>query len=110
MSALHARRQDLFARLHAGLGEIAGVTRYGTPPGAPRTATISFTINGRKCDEIAGAMAQRGLFVSHGDFYAATVIERLNVGTDGVLRIGCACYTTEEEIDRVLGAVAEMAR
>ena len=109
MSVLHERSQALFARLHSGLGQIAGVTRYGPPPGAPRTATISFTIQGRMCDDVAGEMASRGLFMSHGDFYATTVIERLKVGPDGVLRVGCACYTTQEEIDRVLSAVAELA-
>jgi selenocysteine lyase/cysteine desulfurase len=44
--------------------------------------------------------------VSSGDFYAQTLVERLGHGEDGLVRIGCACYTTASEIDRLLGAVA----
>ena len=40
--------------------------------------------------------------LSHGDFYAATVVERLGLGAEGLVRAGCACYTTEEEIDSAL--------
>ena len=43
-----------------------------------------------------------------GDFYAATVCERLQV--DALLRIGCACYTTEEEVGRLVEAVEEIAK
>jgi selenocysteine lyase/cysteine desulfurase len=35
-----------------------------------------------------------------------TVIERL--GQTGVVRAGCACYTTEEEVERLLAAVREL--
>ena len=52
----------------------------------------------------------KGLFLSHGDFYAWTVAERLGVAEEGLLRAGCACYTSEEEIDRLLEAVEELAR
>jgi len=48
--------------------------------------------------------------VSHGDFYAATVIERLGAGPDGVVRVGCSAYTTADDIDRVVRAVDEIAR
>jgi selenocysteine lyase/cysteine desulfurase len=67
-------------------------------------------VDGKSCDDVAVALAERGLFVSHGDFYAATVIERLGVGPDGVVRVGCSAYTTAEEIERVIGAVAELVR
>jgi len=34
--------------------------------------------------------------------------ERLGLAPDGLVRAGCACYTTAEEIDRLLGAVGEL--
>jgi cysteine desulfurase family protein (TIGR01976 family) len=108
---LHERGADLFRRLHEGLGAIRGVRRFGLPAGARRTPTLSFTVDGTTPDDVAVALAKQGLFVSHGDFYAATVIDRLRelgVGEDGVVRIGCSCYTTADEIDRVLRAVAEL--
>ena len=54
-------------------------------------------------------LAMRGLFLSHGDFYAATVVERLGLGTEGLVRAGCACYTTNDEIERLVEAVEEVA-
>ena len=52
----------------------------------------------------------RGVFVSHGDFYATTVIERLGHGPEGLVRAGCACYTTNEEVARLLAAVDSILR
>ena len=108
--ALHERGAELFDRLWDGLGEIEGVKCFGLPPGAQRSPTVSFRVAGMPSDAVAGALAQRGLFVSHGDFYAATVIERLGVRPDGVVRVGCSIYTTREEIDRVLVTLQELLR
>ena len=55
------------------------------------------------------ALAERAVFVSHGDFYAATVVERLGLGPDGLVRAGCAVYTSEEEVERLIEGVAEIA-
>lgn len=108
--ALHRRGTELFQQLWEGLGGIDGVQRYGLPPAQPRTPTLAFRVQGKSCDDVAVALAERGLFVSHGDFYAATVIERLGVGPDGVVRVGCSAYTTDGEIDRVVEAVRQIAR
>jgi cysteine desulfurase family protein (TIGR01976 family) len=110
LAELHRRGAKLFRRLWEELGDIRGVKRYGLPPDQPRTPTLAFRVDGKSCDDVAVAMAQRGLFVSHGDFYAATVIERLGVGPDGVVRVGCSAYTSSEEIERVVRTVAEIAR
>ena len=108
---LHERAEQLFRQLHDGLGSVRGLRRFGLPPGARRTPTLAFRLEGKTADDVAVALAKQGLFVSHGDFYAATVIERLGefgVGADGVVRIGCSCYTTADEIDRVVRAVAAL--
>ena len=102
---LHARGERLLARLWSGLAEIDGVTLYGPQPGTPRTPTIAFTVRGRSTDDVAVALAKHGLFVSNGDFYAATVVERLGRIPDGLVRAGCACYTSEEEVDRLIDGV-----
>jgi selenocysteine lyase/cysteine desulfurase len=49
------------------------------------------------------------VFVSHGDFYAHTVVERLNQQPEGLVRAGCACYTTREEVDRLVAGVRAIA-
>ena len=55
--------------------------------------------------DVAAALAARGVFVSHGDFYATTVIERLGRAPEGVVRAGCACYTTADEVARLVDGV-----
>jgi cysteine desulfurase family protein (TIGR01976 family) len=110
MAALHARGQELVERLWTGLQAIPGVSLYGPPPTQPRTPTVAFTVKGRTSEEVARALAARAVFVSNGDFYATTVVRRLGHETDGLVRAGCACYTTPEEIDRLVEGVVELAR
>jgi selenocysteine lyase/cysteine desulfurase len=109
-AALHERGQRLVERMWRGLALLPGVTLYGPPPARPRTPTVAFTVAGRTAAEVATALARRALFLSHGDFYAATVIERLGQAEHGLVRAGAACYTTEEEVDRLLEGVSEIAR
>jgi cysteine desulfurase family protein (TIGR01976 family) len=107
--AEHERTAALTARLWEGLGGIRGVTLHGPPPGRPRTPTVSFTLAGRPADEVAAALVPRGLFLSSGDFYATTVAERLGHAHDGLVRAGLAIYSTPEEVDRLVEAVAALA-
>ena len=105
---LHERGTALVERLWRGLTEIDGVRLYGPSPAEPRTPTVSFTVGDLPSEEVCRRLADRGIFASHGDFYATTVVERLGLSGRGLVRIGCACYTTEEEIDRLLAAVREI--
>jgi cysteine desulfurase family protein (TIGR01976 family) len=98
--ALHARGVELTRLMWEGLSEVEGVKLYGPRPGEPRTPTVAFTVEGVASTEVAQSLAARGLFLSHGDFYAATVVERLGLGEEGLVRAGCACYTTREEVER----------
>jgi cysteine desulfurase family protein (TIGR01976 family) len=108
-SALHARGQELVEHMWHGLSGLPGVTCYGPPPGRPRTPTVSFSVAGRDPGDVAEALAARGVFVSHGDFYAATVIERLGRAPAGLVRAGCACYTTDEEVERLVEGLKGLA-
>ncbi len=107
-SGLHERGAQLVSRLWDGLSAIDGVTCFGPPPGAPRTPTVAFTVAGNDSGEVATGLAQRGVFASHGHFYAPTVVERLGV-PEGVVRAGCACYTTPDEVDRLIEGVRAIA-
>jgi cysteine desulfurase family protein (TIGR01976 family) len=106
-TALHIQGLALFRRMWEGLSDISGVKLYGPPPGTPRTPTVAFTVHGRAADDVARHLARRGVFVSSGDFYASTVVERLGL-TGGLVRAGCACYTTSEEVDRLVEGVREL--
>ncbi len=108
-AAFHERGEELLRRMWDGLRTIRGVTLYGPPPGSPRTPTVAFAVEGLESADVAAALAVRGLFVTHGDFYATTLIARLGRARDGLVRAGCACYTTEEEVDRLVAAVRQIA-
>lgn len=105
----HDDGMTLFHRLWDGLGAIPGVTRYGPGPDRPRTPTVSFTVDGTTSDQVARALVEKGIFVSNGDFYATTLVRRLGHGDTGLVRAGISCYTTAEEIDRLIAAVREVA-
>lgn len=106
---MHARNARLFVRLWEGLSSIPGVTVYGPSPDSPRTPTLAFTIAGRTSTGAARALAEKGLFLSHGDFYAETVVKRFGLEPEGFIRAGCACYTTDEEIERLIDGVNEIS-
>lgn len=102
--ALHHRGEQLVAHLWEGVGHMPWVTPVGPAPGTARTSTVSLRVAGG-AERAAVALAARGLFASHGDFYASTVAARLGVTDEGLLRIGCMAYTTVDEIDRLLAAL-----
>ncbi|MCU0622616.1 MAG: cysteine desulfurase-like protein [Gemmatimonadaceae bacterium] len=108
--ALHERGEELVQRLWDGLHAIDGVTVHGVAPGQPRTPTVAFTVRGLPSEQVARRLAERAVFVSNGDFYATTVVERLGLAHDGLVRAGAACYTTAGEVDRLVAGVAEIAR
>jgi selenocysteine lyase/cysteine desulfurase len=108
--SLHDRGSSLLARLWGALSAIDCVRLFGPPPDAPRTPTLSFTLGDLPSSEVCRRLAGQGIFASHGDFYATTVARRLGVASQGLVRIGCACYSTEEEINRVADGVREIAR
>jgi cysteine desulfurase family protein (TIGR01976 family) len=107
--AFHEQSSQVFRKLWTGLQEIDGVTLYGPPPDAQRTPTVAFTVHGVPSSQVARRLAERGVFVSHGDFYAATAIERFGLGPEGLVRAGCACYTTAPEVERLVEGVREIA-
>jgi selenocysteine lyase/cysteine desulfurase len=104
-SAIHDRGDSLLERLWTGLSAIDAVTLYGPPPGTPRTPTVAFTVRGHSTEDVARHLVTHGVYASNGDFYATTVAERLGRGADGFVRAGAACYTTEEEVDRLITGV-----
>jgi selenocysteine lyase/cysteine desulfurase len=104
------RNRRYFRTMWEGVREIPGVRCYGPGPDHPRTPTLAFTVDGVASSTVATGLAARGVFLSHGDFYAATVIERLELGPEGLVRAGCACYTDDEDVERLLEGIAGAAR
>jgi cysteine desulfurase family protein (TIGR01976 family) len=109
-AALDERSNQLVRQLWDGLSEIESVKLFGPPPGEMRTPTVGFALAGVLSTEVARRLADDAVFVSNGDFYATTVVERLGLGNDGLVRAGCACYTTVEEVERLIDGVRAIAQ
>lgn len=107
--AVHERSLPLVEAMWTGLSSIDGVTLYGPGPDAARTSTLGFTVRGVPSSEVAVRLGERAVFVSHGNFYAMTVVERLGLAPEGLVRAGCACYTTLDEAHRLVAGVREIA-
>ena len=102
-SLLHEEGERFAAMMVDGLSQSKRVRVYGS---FPRTPTIGFTVDGMTAEQVARALVPHNLYLSHGDFYAATIIQRL--GVEALVRAGCACYTTEEEVTRLIEAVSSL--
>ena len=98
----------LSARFLSGLPD--GVSLYGirTPEG--RTPTFCFNVEGRAPGELAELLGEQDLYVWDGNYYALEPMRALGVeDSGGAVRAGFLHYTTEDEVDRLLEALAELA-
>ena len=107
-TGLHEHSMALFAELWNGLAAIPGLTLYGPPPCEERIPTLSFTLAGVTPEQLSRQLAAIGLFASIGNFYAATVAQRYAQEAEGFLRVGLSCYSTRNEVARLVAAVQTM--
>jgi cysteine desulfurase family protein (TIGR01976 family) len=105
-ASLHEEGLRLTRMLWDALTSMRHVRVYGPPPTEPRTPTLSFVVAGSACDDVARALAAKALFASSGDFYASTVCQRYEL--DSLVRVGFGCYTTEDEVRRLIEAVGAL--
>lgn len=107
LELLEAHETDLAERLERGLAEIDGVRLLGRA--AHRTPTVAFTVAGRVPQDVARQLADVGVNAPAGHFYAIEAARYLGLGDDGAVRAGIAPYTNDEDVDRLLAAVADAA-
>jgi cysteine desulfurase family protein (TIGR01976 family) len=109
MTAVHEHEQELFEVLLAGLDSMAHVRTYGRA--ACRTATAYFNVDGRTPQQVAEHLASRKINVWNGDNYAWELTGALGIRESGsAVRAGLVHYNDAAEVDRLLAAVAELAR
>jgi cysteine desulfurase family protein (TIGR01976 family) len=114
MSAIRAYELSLTPRLLDGLASVPGLRVRGiTDPARfdERCPTVAFTLDGHHPRAISQALGDRGIFTWDGDYYAYELIRRLGLAeSGGMVRVGLAHYNTADEIERLVEAVAEIAR
>jgi cysteine desulfurase family protein (TIGR01976 family) len=110
MEAIGEYERSLSERFLNGIADISGVALYGRSVPDGRTPTFAVSVDGTHPDGVAETLGDQGIFVWSGDYYAVEVMRRLGVADQGgLVRIGFAHYNTEEEVDRVVAALGELA-
>ncbi|MGH2672592.1 MAG: cysteine desulfurase-like protein [Actinomycetota bacterium] len=75
-----------------------------------RTPTFAIRAGDRPPFETAKALAERGIYVWDGHYYALELMEHLGLQeTGGAVRIGFCHYNTPGEVDRVLEELAALS-
>lgn len=114
MTAIQTYERGLCQQLVAGLQMIPGLQVYGiTDPDRfnERAPTVSFIMEGLTPRQVAQRLDQANIFVWDGNFYALAVTERLGLeDRGGLVRVGLAHYNTAEEVETLLGVLADMPR
>jgi cysteine desulfurase family protein (TIGR01976 family) len=109
-AAITEYETQLAARLLSGLAELPRFEVWGIPGTArlhERVPTVAIKHAERTAHDVAERLAEQGIFVWHGNFYALPLTETLGLEPEGVVRIGLLHYNTAGEVDRLLAALAE---
>lgn len=107
---IEAHEQSLSRRFLAGLPE--GIDLYGIADGdrlSERTPTFCFNVGRRDPRAVTEELAARGLYAWDGDYYALEPMRALGLADRGAVRVGFLHYTTPDEVDRTLTALADLA-
>ncbi|HEY6397632.1 MAG TPA: cysteine desulfurase-like protein, partial [Solirubrobacteraceae bacterium] len=91
---------------------IDGVTVHGNADVArvsERTPTFLVTLAGQEPLDTARALAERGFFAWHGDFYAPGAIRGVGLDSAGGVRLSFLHYNTTAEVDDLLATLRELA-
>ncbi len=109
-SRLANEEEALFATLVGRLRALPNVTLYEPPADVPRHPTVAFRVNGSPSAAVAATLSDDyGIFVSHGNFYAATAVAQIAPDADGgLLRVGMGIYSNADEVARLIDALATL--
>jgi selenocysteine lyase/cysteine desulfurase len=104
--AIQAHERALGERFLTALPD--EIELYGLPRMEGRVPTFCFNVPGRTPEEVAVGLSERDIAVWHGNYYAVETMRHLGL-SDGAVRAGIVHYNTEEEVDRLLCALGELA-
>jgi cysteine desulfurase family protein (TIGR01976 family) len=79
------------------------VRLIGRRRAAERAPTVSIVVEGRKSAGIGARLAEAGIGVGVGNFYAYRIFRALGIDPeDGAVRLSFVHYTTQDEVDRLM--------
>ena len=107
MEAIASYERRVFERLLAGLVEMPNVRVLGPHDCIDRAPTLAFRVDGMAPSATARALAAAEIAVWDGDYYAMELMASYGLA-DGAVRAGITRYIVDEDIDRLLTAVAAL--
>ena len=112
MTAIHAYEIELGRALLAALQSVPGLQLYGLTDAnrlEERVATFSFRLKDLHPRVVAEKLAQDGIYVWDGNYYAINVTERLGLEDNGgMVRVGAVHYNTIEEVEHLKEALMKI--
>jgi cysteine desulfurase family protein (TIGR01976 family) len=114
MVAIRAYEFELSRALLRALQSVPGVRIFGLTDDQrldERVPTFSFRLNNLSPRVVAERLAQEGINVWDGNYYAVNVTERLGVENDGgMVRVGAVHYNTLEEVELFKNALIKIGK
>ena len=110
MEVIRRHELGLMERFYRGVSEIAGVTVYGDF-GSPRTAVVALNIRDYDSGAVSDALyEQYGIATRAGAHCAPRMHRALGTEDRGAVRFSFGWFNTEEEVDKAIAAVAQLAK
>ncbi len=113
LQATKAYEETLSLRFLEGAAQVPGLRVYGITDVeelAHRAPTFAVSLQGYSPRQVAQYLADQGIFVWDGHYFAVAVMERLGLlEKGGLVRIGFVHYNTPAEVDRTIGALKSLA-
>jgi len=106
MNALEAYEEQLFQDLEKALLSLPKLRSFGHAK--HRTPTIYFELAGIASVDVYRHLASKNINAPASNFYALEISRALGLGDAGAVRAGLAPYSTKEDVDRLVSAVAEL--
>jgi cysteine desulfurase family protein (TIGR01976 family) len=110
-TAIEAHEHVLTHRFLAGIAHLGHVTLHGPSGAEARTPTFAVTVDGWTPSAVADALASVGINVWAGHYYAIEPMRAMGLlDAGGAVRIGFVHHHGPDDVDRVVEALADLAR
>jgi len=107
-SAVAAQEARLTAQLLDSLADLKCIRVVGPVNNERRRGVVSFTVAGMRSEDVCRALDRYGVALRHGHHCAQPLM--IALGIEGTARASLAAYTTAEDVDRLITALAQVAR
>jgi len=110
LDKIHKHETDLVARLHQRLEALDGFEVFGHGQWSRRVGTLSFRCAALPAAELGGILDQAFNIAVRPGLHCAPYIHRaLGTFPDGTVRVSPGLFNSAENIDLLMGALAEIA-